>query len=559
MSETTENVGGQQENPVDVNKDSVNDILGQDTLMQSVLGKLYGILTTGDEVAPPSEDNFFAWTTPGYPIVPEDYEFAALGVSGETIDKEELKRRVTERIAEHEKNRLASGNESIEALDTNAVVAEIKDEMQKESQQRRVSSACDFASLVDFIPDVSGNSQSNLKTMYGEGSLSDVYESILTMSQVKKAELTEAEKAMCEKNRELLGEKVEEVVDILGEKTTKITPSPLMDAYNRYQDAYEEAVSTYHAQMIEGTLGDLKARQLWTMNGPTLRKRVNTASTNWTVSGYKNQVEKLSAQLAQIESRDFSILKEGYKQLLEHYKMSNANQEFLYTTFSPSNFVKSNGWTKFVFESKEVGTQSHADMKSHSRSITTKSGSIFHSHSTTNTEASSSHNMSSSLNALDFTLSFEFCQVKIVRPWFKESFLTSRYWRFDPKMERAGQVLSDGGNPPKGIMAAYPTSMLVVRNLTLKFKTTEMASAFSDSFKSKSAEYKGGVNIGCFNISAGAGYSNSDSSGNADSNSHFKQSGQEITIEGMQVIGFNCHVLGQSPNPNPEIGDEEWI
>ena len=558
MSENVQNEA-EAHNDVELSNNSVQEILDQDILMQSILGKLYGILTTGDDVAPKSEDNFFAWTTPGYPVEPKDFEFASLCLTGETIDTEELKRRVKEEIDQYAESRKASGAEAIEAPDTKEIVAKVKDEMQKENQQRRTNSADDFASMVDFIPDVSGDNQANLKTMFGEGTLSDVYESVLQMSQVKHSKLTEEQEKILEKNRELLGEKTIEVTDILGETTTQIKPSPLMEAYNRHQEAYTEAVNDYFAKMITGTLGDLKDRNLWVHTGPTYRKKVETAKQNWIVSGYKNQVEKLSAQLAQIEARDFSIFKQNCVNLLDAYKKTNAFKEFYYTTFSPSNFVKSEGWTKFSFDSSEIGKTTHADAKSHSRSITTKSGSVFHKHSTTNTESSSSCNMSASMKAMDFSLSFEFCQVKIVRPWFKESFLTSRYWRFDPKESRAGQELSDGGNPPKGIMAAYPTSMLVIRNLTLTFKTAEAASAFSEECKSKSADYRGGVSIGFFNISAGAGYSNSDSSAKADSSAHMKTTGQSITIPGMQVIGFNCHILGKSPNPSPDVSDEEWI
>jgi hypothetical protein len=558
MSENTQNEA-EMRNNVDTSVGSIQDVLDQDVLMQAVIGEIYKAITTGDDVAPASKDNFFAWVTPGYPVEPKDFEFASLGLTGETIDTDELKRRVKEEIDQYMESRKASGAETIEAPDTKEIVARIKDDMQKENQQRRTNAADDFASMVDFIPDVSGDDKANLKTMYGEGTLSDVYESILQMSQVKHSKLSEQEEKIIEKNRELLGEKTEEVTDILGEKTIQIKPSPLMEAYNRHQEAYTEAVNDYFAKMITGTLGDLKERNLWVHTAPTYRKKVETAKQNWIVSGYKNQVESLSAQLAQIEDRDFSIFKQKCKDLMEAYKKTNAFKEFYYTTFTPSNFVKSEGWTQLSIYSSKLGQATHADSKSHSRSITTKSGSMFHKHSTTNTESSSSCNISSSLKAKSFTLSFEFCQVRIVRPWFKESFLTSKYWRFDPTESRAGQELSDGGNPPKGIMPAYPTSMFVVRNLSLRFDSKQDASSFSDEFKSKSANYSAGVNIGFFNISAGGGYSNSDSSGRADSDLQMSKDGQSITIPGMQVIGFNCHVLDKAPNPSPDVSDEDWI
>src|SRR5512146_2530912 len=52
-------------------------------LMQSVLGKLFEILTMGDgSVAPISEDNFLSWCSPGIPITPEDLEYLRHGLTG---------------------------------------------------------------------------------------------------------------------------------------------------------------------------------------------------------------------------------------------------------------------------------------------------------------------------------------------------------------------------------------------------------------------------------------------------------------------------------------------
>ncbi len=48
-------------------------------LMNSVMGKLYDILTNGDETVPQSEDNFFSWATPGIPVEPEDFNFLTQG------------------------------------------------------------------------------------------------------------------------------------------------------------------------------------------------------------------------------------------------------------------------------------------------------------------------------------------------------------------------------------------------------------------------------------------------------------------------------------------------
>ena len=51
-------------------------------MLNSIMGKLYNILTNGDDTVPKSEDNFFSWATPGIPIMPGDFEFLSQGLTG---------------------------------------------------------------------------------------------------------------------------------------------------------------------------------------------------------------------------------------------------------------------------------------------------------------------------------------------------------------------------------------------------------------------------------------------------------------------------------------------
>ena len=51
-------------------------------LVSSVMGKLYDVLTNGDETVPKSEDHFFSWATPGIPMDVEDLDFLTQGLTG---------------------------------------------------------------------------------------------------------------------------------------------------------------------------------------------------------------------------------------------------------------------------------------------------------------------------------------------------------------------------------------------------------------------------------------------------------------------------------------------
>ncbi|NJL17396.1 MAG: hypothetical protein HC938_09555 [Nitrospira sp.] len=51
-------------------------------LANSIMGKLYDVLTNGDETTPKSEDNFFTWCTPGIPFEANDFDFLSQGLTG---------------------------------------------------------------------------------------------------------------------------------------------------------------------------------------------------------------------------------------------------------------------------------------------------------------------------------------------------------------------------------------------------------------------------------------------------------------------------------------------
>jgi hypothetical protein len=146
--------------------------------------------------------------------------------------------------------------------------------------------------------------------------------------------------------------------------------------------------------------------------------------------------------------------------------------------------------------------------------------------------------------------------VPIVRPWFKNAFLVSRSWRFDPTLpDVKGRLLSDGGAPPKGMMPAYPTTMVLIRNLTLSIGQSSGFSDFIEQHKSSGTSGGGYVAFGPIFLGGSAG--SSASSGSKTRDWGYKYDNQGLQVPGMQVIGFKCHIMPKCPDPDPAIKD--WI
>ena len=505
-------------------------------LMQSILGKLYQIITQGDgTVAPISNDNFLSWCSPGIPMPPEQLTYLSQGLTGIVKNPNPDKDANGKPIPLTDAQR-----QQLRAADTEGLY------MQAES----------LARIVDFIPDinagVNGRSKATgiapLSIMQNEGTLSDVYEYALKFSQVANTELSDAEKAEIIKYRGLLQVETTKTDLITGQQTTVLIPSPLVVVYNQYMSAYIDAVLEYNSHRVDALTGDNPAAiNFWALNAHALRDKVKAAMDGWITNGYKNDYEEIAARIDQIMSKDLSLLKAEYKDDLDKAKLTGiaSGEDFYYTSLVPGDFV-SGGWTQFTFDSSDFATHENSNYTSYgaaaSASFMGFNASAGFQHSDGST--------SKSINASNFSLSFYMAQVPIVRAWFKTPFLTSKAWKLDPgnpMVESTGEVLCDGNVPPKGILPGYPTSIIFVRMLNMDFG--EYNSQFDADFKSNSVHASAGW--GPFSVSAN--YSHGDS--NMSFASH--ADGQGIHVDGMQIIGFNCHVLPKTPDPLPDI--KSWI
>lgn len=154
-------------------------------------------------------------------------------------------------------------------------------------------------------------------------------------------------------------------------------------------------------------------------------------------------------------------------------------------------------------------------------------------------------------------MSFSIAQIPIIFPWFRPSYLTSPIWRF-----AVGDLLvkdwklSDGGKPPKGQMPAYPTSMIFIRDLNFNFGSESGFSEWMNEQSAKSANGGGALSIGP--IFLGGKYSSWQTQGRSENSAQYKYDENGMSVPGMQLIGFKCHVLpGSVPNPSSDV--KEWV
>jgi hypothetical protein len=522
-------------------------------LANSIMGKLYDILTNGDDTVPPSADNFFSWATPGIPLGSDDLKFLTQGFTG-VVTPAAVQNMLAAKGAGQPSAGTGSDGQQAKLSDADL------EKLRAQDTAGLYQQAEFFARLVDFVPEVAKINNDHFATlavMNNEGGLSEVYETVLNHSQVAHTDLSDDEKKKLEHLRSLLTATTEKTDLITGEKTQVTGPSPLVQAYNDKMAAYEAAALDYNSHRIDALAADnSKAVSYWAINANILRNRVKAAMSDWITNGYKNDYEQIAAYIAQVEGRDLVLLKQRYIDELERAKLTGlaSGSDFYYTALTPAHFADSPaGWTNFSFSSGDFSRYSSSQFNASGWSAYAAGTFLgIFGGGGGGSGSSSRQEFKSSFNSDHCSMSFSIAQIPIIRPWFKPSYLTSPIWRFAVgDILVKGWQLSDGTKPPKGQMPAYPTSAIFIRDLHLNFGTE---SGFSDWINEQSASSaSGGGTVAIGPICLGGSYSSWSKQGKATSQSQYKYDENGMSVPGMQLIGFKCHIFPQSPNPSPDI------
>lgn len=482
-------------------------------LGSTLTAQIADIVTGGDAHIPPSSQSFLTWCAPGIPLAPEAFEFAESGLG-------------TGKTAEDEK--------------------------------KLINHAYNWAQLVDFVPDVtaaySDERQQGMFRPDAQARLSTIYGDILRFSKVVSKELTPAEQAKLEKFRNLLSAK-RTVKDIITDEETEVTEdSPMVKAYYARQAAYIAAALQYNAKRIAAQSATGKSGKAavadWANNAELYRLQVKSAADAWTAAGYRNEVDAISAYINNIGRRNMMSWKQG---LIEQFDDAVLNgtapgQKFHYTTVIPGDFARSDGWTGYSMshETTHSATQSSSSSWSASGGLSLGIFNIGGSASGESSKYTGNYELSS------FKLSLELSQAIVCRSWLEGSFFQNRGWTL-----RKGEgwlyesMPSDGNAPPngpKGQCIGFPTIALFGRNIRIESKE------FVSAYREERSRVGGGGAVGYGPFMLGGSYSTAHGETQLDT----EETDSTLNVKGMQLIGFVNHLLPKSPNPLPELKDEDF-
>ncbi len=470
-------------------------------LMKALLKNLDEVVTGREESLPATSDDatFVTWCRPGVAFDAEDLRFAA----------------------------------SPEDAGGGADNDNASDELDQLKLQ------FEFSSLVNSIPKVNA--------IYDQdgSQLDKIYKDIITQSQVADNPISAEDLEKIKKYRDLLSPKEISFQDALGKTKTKSEPSAIMKAYDLGLADYQSALQEYVQLRTAAQRGIKGAAKEFASLGSILKKKVSNAYDKWVADGYKEEVDEMRAFIGQVTSRSLVTWKQGIAQNIKISELTDltSNAGYLWTSFLPGNFAKrKEGWTAMSFGSSEYKSYENEEKDSWGASVDADFG--LWSVSAKSSGTSIREDRNSNLN--EYNISFGLTQVPILRPWFDPSFMKSRAWRLTPGgIQTIGsETVSTGGANPQGIIPAYTTSAIFIRDVELNLKSEDT------SFKASSLVTDSSVAVGWGPIKVKGNYSNSRKNKQIQAN----VSGGSIKIPGMQLIGFKCAKLNyKAPNPFPDI------
>jgi len=521
-----------------------------DELMGIVIDELYAGLTGGDAELPMPKDTIINWLMPAMVFHDSEFDFA---IAGPFAGPSPLTLPFFKSLVETIMGDNPGTDRAQAIIDAKAMY-----------QGHLLGTWENWSRIVDFIPLESpspaqsrwkrerdpGAKYKHTQIIYSQAgrTLSQTYADTLNNCEVADDDLTENEKKIIDRMRNLLQEEVEVEDFLSGEKRKEIRPSKVMLAYDEYRTKYENAVADYAARLARSQTGSAADRIEWNRSGGIYRSRAKQALLDWVGRGYKNDVESAQATIDNILGTSMKLWWEKLKSDVVDID-NNVNGAFGYPFFPatvvPGSFARNPNWATY----EEMHVESHTKMSGSTRAGSATVGFPLGIFNIAAGGGGGVQDFSYDLTGKSFGIKFDYTQVQIVRPAFNANWFWAKGWRPKPGWEQLGYpaLHSDGAEHPSGAMIAYPTAALCVRDLTVHSREV------ADHVKRHADLATGGGAIGIGPFCIGGAYAQTNNSGE----SSFTFDGSSVTMKGIQLVGFLSTEIPKAADPSPEI--KKWV
>lgn len=190
----------------------------------------------------------------------------------------------------------------------------------------------------------------------------------------------------------------------------------------------------------------------WNREYQNLIMERNSVLADWQVLGSKQEVESALAVFQKVFNSRSDFLKKwnDTKNIKLNDKLNDGVIQFLPTTCLPNSIYQYNApvWKKITLNETEINQLVSSFSSTTPSSITDQFG---------NVEAQLS------------SISFEYCFLDIIRPWFEESVINNRYWKFREEGKLLSRGVVDNEILP-GEVQSYPVKLILTKNIDFALK-----------------------------------------------------------------------------------------
>lgn len=326
----------------------------------------------------------------------------------------------------------------------------------------------------EFVADLFGEVIPSVDSIFKPklGKVSEFYSAIVRAQNIHEpVNITEEEWTLYHRARAYLYANVTRMAlqkDGTLKETTVEGASEYFTTYEDYQDAYLDAREDYYAAFEAVDLSDPISVTKWSTTSQTKLARLQRAWDKFLTFGNKDIVEWALAITGQFMASN--IINEFRDARFQFEAMKTPSHRNPANTYMPTYVSPANFWDKDAdfFSHVELSTilKSKHD-ESHYKETKGKAGGLYSAFTGAGDWSWSKNVETTSSTTDDFTVSFDYARIQIVRPWLKEYLFTLSNWKL---LSRQPGHLSTGAldGTNNGDMPLLPHSFIVAKNFKIK-------------------------------------------------------------------------------------------
>jgi hypothetical protein len=325
--------------------------------------------------------------------------------------------------------------------------------------------------------------------------------------------------------------------------------SPKYDDYQKYQKAYNAAVTAYHKAYADYFTNPQKFLR-WPVDGVLYDNAVKQASKDWINRGSKIDIEKANNTLAAQGTDPSMILINDAKDRFSGSLNSFMNiGQIPYTFLTPNSWYDKDiddGWTEYT--NYDFHNESH-----YSASQTAYGGGGGFSLGFWSVGGGFNSDIQrSSLNITTNNLSvtFSYCMVDIVRPWLDTTLLNLKGWFIMGDYKK--NCISDGtmgqlvtGKVEPLFLPSIVTSLILIKNLTIKWDNCVQ------DWHNAQSSIDSSASVGWGPFAVNGHYSHHEQSRDFVCDAE----GEALVIPGIQLVGY---ISAINP-PSPAVDSSDYV